>query len=31
LSVVLFLLSAALGIYLYRRYRKNPDLNGAPQ
>ena len=31
LSVVLFVLSAALGIYLYRRYRKNPGLNGALQ
>ena len=25
LSVILFLLSAALGVYLYRRYRQNGD------
>ena len=28
LSALLFVLSAALGVYLYRRYRQGQELNG---
>ena len=28
LSVLLFVLSAALGVHLYRRYRQGQELNG---